>query len=749
MHIEAKLALQNLKRNRKRTIFTTLSITLCSVLLLITILCISSIKNGITQTIDTGYPEYHFSIKNLTKEQLDSIKEKPYIDAIYIQENIDTPLEPADTFFPSNTTRNVYILYTNARNVSTYSNDIIQTLNLPDKEKDTDISRYDFNQKLLTMQGLIDVWIDNTNTCKVRVNYSYILDIFIVVLLGVFSILFIIILYNAFLISINERKKEYAVLNSIGGTEGQIVKMVFLEALIMGIVGIVVGGLISIIGTNYILQSFNTLLSSLGYCFNLVVDIPYILVAILLILLNLYVSVLIPSVKASNTSVIQGIRNTKQIRYKKGASLLEKILPIEGSLAIQNMKRNKNKYRVITILLVVCMTSYITVSTYIAYETQTAELVQEYDADATLMIEPSCNIDYMSLLHHYETQSGTSLKTVEYKMTGLSFLVEPEDALIDNNGKTFEDGKRGLDMIVVGLEDTAYAQYIQKIKADDGQWIFYNMHRSIVDFESYQYIERPIFQTTDNVKLSLLARHFNEEKDLYEYELIDGKSWEGNFVSTNEFIDGFSELKTKYFANALFVPMDAYIDITHNLPQNAKTIFAAPIDTTYVKIDCENAISLSNYLDDFIKKHELDTMNAQYHSLENQEKILYIKSVQFLLILFILAVILVGIMSTTNIINASLAERTQEFTTLYTIGATKGNIRKVLIHECMYIFFKATILSIILSIPIVYGIIKYMENILVLHTLYIPFGNISIFFALLLCIAFILTLCSTKSIKDL
>ena len=42
-------------------------------------------------------------------------------------------------------------------------------------------------------------------------------------------------------------------------------------------------------------------------------DIKYILFALFIIGVNIYLSVLIPSVKASSTSVIQGIRSNKEI----------------------------------------------------------------------------------------------------------------------------------------------------------------------------------------------------------------------------------------------------------------------------------------------------------------------------------------------------------------------------------------------------------------------------------------------------
>ncbi len=49
MKIETKLTLNNMKKNIKRTVFTTISIILCSVLIFTTLIIISSIRNGITR----------------------------------------------------------------------------------------------------------------------------------------------------------------------------------------------------------------------------------------------------------------------------------------------------------------------------------------------------------------------------------------------------------------------------------------------------------------------------------------------------------------------------------------------------------------------------------------------------------------------------------------------------------------------------------------------------------------------------
>ena len=76
MKIETKLALNSLKRNKKRTLYTTISLILCTALILTTILLISSIRNGVSENFDTEYNDYHIILKNLSPERFNKIKNK-------------------------------------------------------------------------------------------------------------------------------------------------------------------------------------------------------------------------------------------------------------------------------------------------------------------------------------------------------------------------------------------------------------------------------------------------------------------------------------------------------------------------------------------------------------------------------------------------------------------------------------------------------------------------------------------------
>ena len=168
---------------------------------------------------------------------------------------------------------------------------------------------------------------------------------------------------------------------------------------------------------------------------------------------------------------------------------------------------------------------------------------------------------------------------------------------------------------------------------------------------------------------------------------------------------------------------------------------------TFVKIKCNNIVGFSNYIESLAQKLN-DEFHVEYYSLNNQKKMMYIEIIHLILRIFILAILIIGMISTINIISASIYERKQDFTILHSLGATKANINKILIFECIYMLIKALMISIILSIPIIYAIIKYMQNMIVTEQLLIPFGEILVFLVLLFFIAIVITTYSSRTIKN-
>lgn len=738
MKTELKLTLNNLKSNIKRTLFTIISIMLCSILIFTTTILVSSIKNGIIEISEKEKNDYHVILKDLSNKDFEKIKNKEYIEKIYIQKINDTELTEVDKNYVMKDNEkilNIYIRYKNVKDVCKYSNDILQTLNISTDEIENSKNKCEFNQKLLTIYGIIDVEIETENyipKCIARINYSYAIELMIIIIFAAISILFIIILYNAFLITINERKKEYAVLNSIGGTEGQILKMILFEGIIMGAIGIFIGGIISIFSSNVILKLLNNILKNTGYNFRLILNIRYIILSLGIIIFNIFISSIIPSIKASTTSVIQGIRNNKQIKHRKN-TIIERILPIEGKVAIKNVKRNKNKYSIIIMLLVICMLSYITINTYIQYEKESAKLINEYDSDAKLSIDSTQNINYKKILKDYENNTGDKIEYTEYKLTGINVLVEPKQALLTDNVTTYNDGKQSMHMVIVGLDDETYNNYIKKLNAQYGDYIIYNKATEILEGRDLVYTNYDVLKTGINFDLNLISVLNDEENEGNQYKKINNGKLNGNYIITNENIKGFKELQFKYLAPIIFTNMENYNNIQKiNSDYNdtegyeVENWIVSDLDEILIKVKCKNIMNFSSYIDNIVKKQNIG-IDAEYYSLENQEKIIYIEIVQLILNIIVISIIIIGIISTINIINASICERKQEFIVLNIVGATEENINKILMFECIYMFLKALMITIVLSIPIIYMIIKYMQNIIIENKLLVPFGKINLF----------------------
>ena len=753
MKIENKLTFNNIRKNIKRTIYTTISIALCSFLIIATLLVATSIGKSFKENIAQKYNDYYFLIKNISLDRFNKIKTKEYIKQIYLQENNEGQLYEIDNLpdsFQITDGINIYIKYDNYKKTCAYTNDILETLNLTYIETSENC---ELNTKLLNSYGLIDVSIipngyaDSVPTCQARLNFTYVADILLVIILLIFSILSIIILYNAFLITINERKKDYAVLNSIGATEGQILKMTFLENIIIGVIGIIIGFLLSYFCSDLLLKLLNNIVASTIYNFKLVLDIKYIIISFVIIIINIYISSLIPSIRASSTSVIQGIKNNKQIKSQTNNYIFEKHLNIEGRLAL---KRNKNKYKIITILLVICMTSYITISTYINYEKVAANLIDEYDVDAELELSENSNKYYKTILDNYVTTSGDKIEYLEYKIMGLYALVEPEDALIANC--RYADSLH-FPIQVIGLDDKSYNNYITDLNANNGDYIIYNNITKKEGKTEYVYRYYTAFETNYDFNFKIVYCNYVDEEA--SYEIIDDETLKENFVLTEKLPNGFKEInnteKITIFTNIdTFNKIEEKINI-HPKGTNQQNIWMHFGNTSnsgnFVKIKCENIINFSNYMDNIIQNQNID-ISAKYYSLENQEKIIYANVLELILRTIILTIIIIGIISSINIINASLCEREEEFKALSRLGATKENIIKILIYENIYMFIKSTIISIILSIPILYAIIKSMTKTIILDKILIPFTSIGIFILLLFIISLIIAIYSVKFIKE-
>lgn len=177
-------------------------------------------------------------------------------------------------------------------------------------------------------------------------------------------------IYNSFSIAISERKKQFAILNSIGATKSQIMKFVFLEGFLVSIVGIPIGLLSGTVAIDIVFKVIKTFFktSMFGELDLRVVFSPVVLISsTIIILLTIFISAIIPAINAAKISPLEAIKNSSNLKVGKikSSKLVKKIFKTEGELAYKNLRRNKGKFSITLFSLVISIVIFISFNGFV------------------------------------------------------------------------------------------------------------------------------------------------------------------------------------------------------------------------------------------------------------------------------------------------------------------------------------------------------------------------------------------------
>ena len=217
----------------------------------------------------------------------------------------------------------------------------------------------DFNESLLRLLGA---------SAYDNINKTLLLIVGLVASLVIIAT--IATIYNSFSIAISERKKQFGILNSIGATKSQIMKLVFLEGFLVSIVGIPIGLLSGTVAIDIVFKVIKTFFktSMFGELDLRVVFSPIVLIiSTLVILLTIFISALIPAINAAKISPLEAIKNSSNLKVGKikSSKLVKKIFKTEGELAYKNLRRNKGKFRITLFSLVISIVIFISFNGFV------------------------------------------------------------------------------------------------------------------------------------------------------------------------------------------------------------------------------------------------------------------------------------------------------------------------------------------------------------------------------------------------
>ena len=566
-----------------------------------------------------------------------------------------------------------------------------------------------------------------------------------IIMLSLVSIGCIIVIYNSFAISVMERKKEFGLLSSIGATKRQLSHTVFFEAVVVGLIGIILGILGAYIGIGCVILIINNLISDmLEYKLHLVTNPLFIIIPVIFMIIVIGVSAFIPSRRASKVSPIEAIRQNDDIKINKKkirtSKLALKLFGIEGEIALKNIKRNKKKYRVTIVSLFISIVLFISFSSYMNYTLNTASSVMgevPYDYQISYFGDDPNN-DKEALDKINEIVKSSDVKEyVSYSVSNLSIIgnYTYSDEYLDFYKSAYgENGIKALNNLkyqsiyILVLDDNSYNKYKKLIGLDKDSVILLNKFKGV----SYGNNKRVNYDipviNSGNINIKICNFDNDDDVDTTKYcnKKID------NIFVTNKSFDLIEE----------FSYMDDFKLIVNKKLYDS--ISDGGADFTQFNIISDNTNNIDKLTKELDKYSNVNYTNIKEAMKQANNLILVVK---ILMYGFISLVTLIGVTSVFNTISTSMALRKREFAVLRSIGLTNRGFNKILFFESLFFGMKSLIFAIPVSIGITVLIHYALADMVSISTIIIPWKYIIISIVSVFVIVLLTMMYSTSKIK--
>lgn len=225
------------------------------------------------------------------------------------------------------------------------------------------------------------------------------------------------VIYNAFAISIGERKKQFGMFASVGATSAQIRRIVLTEAMVIAAIGIPLGIVGAIVGVGVLLKLTQGIVSQLivdaEQGMPLVVSPLVIGATVLFSTATILLSAWVPAQRASRVSPIDAIRQSGEIEEGKPpnprtSALVRRVFGFEGELALKSLQRDRKKYRTTLLSLMISIILFVAFNSLTLYTNTTQNIaVQAMNYDLQI------DLDYRQSHAQYFAEQVSQLPEVQ------------------------------------------------------------------------------------------------------------------------------------------------------------------------------------------------------------------------------------------------------------------------------------------------------------------------------------------------
>ncbi len=519
-----------------------------------------------------------------------------------------------------------------------------------------------YNNSLLRLYG---------NSAHKNINSSIFLILAFIISLIVISS--VAVIYNTFNISVLERISQFGILRCVGASPSQIKKIILKEALILSLIGIPLGLFFGTVVIQLILYVFSYFSLDFLNDVKLVISPLVLVLSGLIGLFTIFISAAGPAIQAGRVSPLDAVKNSGavkvgNIKKVKKSRIIKAIFGIEGQFANRNLRRNKKRFRITVLSMIISIILFIVFGSFVDYGFR-AGVADDgrnytYSVDRSPTIEDSVyneiknikSVDkvYKDYCEYFRFSiPKDKINHRYYNLRKSSFMVEKENELTIHNNSISSFGDDGLEAVKKNLKSGAINK--DALNKENGVILVQTIDIQANNGKSVV-LDITKFKVGDEINIEI----GDADKKTYKKVKIMGIADKGileNKYNENECI----ELITTPEVFEKVTGHDNY----HNVFISAKSGISHTEITDYLK-KVQNNNSSYSYTD-------YDKMDRRNRN-DNM-------AISIFLYGFIGVITVIGCLNISNTISTNLLLRTKEFAVLKAVGMTEYSIKKMILLE--------------------------------------------------------------------
>ena len=505
--------------------------------------------------------------------------------------------------------------------------------------------------------------------------------------LAIICVASVVLIYNAFAMSLSEKTRYLGMLGSVGATKKQKRQSVYFEGFVLGAVSIPIGLLIGTLGITAMMKTMSGVFEATGMIENVsdsaltmktVVPLWAVAGIVAFSALTIFISSVIPAKRASAITPIELIRQNREIRIDrkklKQSRLIRFIFGSEGELAHKNLKRNGKKSQIIIGSIALSVAVFLSVNYFCAIFSRVENLDSaNYQLSLKIRYQDKTEIEN-AILAIEEVDGIITTDHLNFNLSqytnSYSGHIRTDEVLTDTYKNLWNDP---VTIYVNIINDEEFNSLCEKNGIDPAEYYQGGFKAVMMNNISHRRTGSKVFN--ENVIGKEISKFKDDENAVKVGALLD--------YSRNDYLCNLNPIGTV----SAYMPESVYYSVSDN-DEGIVVLGIVTDDHEYAAKQINAIFEQGDY-----EIHDLTDLVAEH---EEQNTRIFV--LQVFLYGFIALITLITLANIVNTISTSITSRRREFAMYKSVGITKKGFYKMMCLESIFYGLNALLFSLPVSI---------------------------------------------------